>query len=216
MAIAYVRRFQRARVEGRERIPAVIGPSGLVIVSTHGAGLDPVLMQAVVPHPVRWLMSAEMMLPALGWLWHRLRIIPVAFDNRDAASLRTAIAHVRGGGVLGIFPEGAIERPSRQLRPFSGGLRLILSKTGAPVLVAAIDPGETAETAYAALLKPTRPTLRFLALLEPNADGHPRDTADRIFEMLRKETGWPVNESPAEPADPGLVERNLRAYAAGG
>lgn len=212
-SLPYIRLFQRASVEGRERIPARVGPEGLVVVSTHGAGLDPVAIQSAMTHPIRWMMSAEMMYPALGWLWRRLRIIPVAFDNRDAGALRTAIDHVRGGGVLGIFPEGTIERPSRQLRPFSGGLRLILAKTRAPVLVVAIDPGVTAETAYAALLRPTRPTIRFLGVIEPGPDGHARDTSDRIFGLIRERTGWPLNEAPVEPADPDAVERNLRAYA---
>jgi hypothetical protein len=99
------------------------------------------------------------------------------------------------------------------LRPFSGGLRLILSKTRAPVLVVAIDPGIPAETAYAALLRPTRPTLRFLAVIEPGPDGHARDTAERIFTLVRERTGWPLNDAPLEPADPDAVERNLRAYA---
>ncbi len=211
-SIPYIQVFQRAVLEGRERIPRLVGPEGLIVVSTHGAGLDPVAIQSALPHPIRWMMSAEMMYPALGWLWRRLRIIPVAFDNRDAAALRTAIDHVRSGGVLGIFPEGSIERPARQLRPFSGGLRLILAKTRAPVLVVAIDPGTPAETAYGALLRPTRPTLRFLAVVEPGPDGHARDTSERIFGLLREATGWPVNEAPAEPADAATVDRNLRAF----
>ena len=213
VSFPYIRIFQRASIEGRERVPERIGPEGLVVVSTHGAGLDPVVIQSSMPHPIRWMMSAEMMYPALGWFWRRLRIIPVAFDNSDAAALRTAIDHVRGGGVLGIFPEGTIERPSRQLRPFSGGLRLILAKTKAPVLVVAIDPGVPAESAYAALFRPTRPKVRFLAVIEPGPDGHARDTSERIFGLIRERTGWPVNDAPLEPADPEAVERNLRAYA---
>lgn len=214
VAMPYLRYFQRLRVEGRHLVPANIGPEGLILVSTHGAGLDPVSLTIEVPHPVRWMMSAEMMLPALGWFWRRMRIIPVAFDSRDAAALKRAIAHVQAGGVLGIFPEGGIERPPRMLRPFSGGLRLILSRTKAPVLVAVIDPGEVADSAYAALFKPTHPTIRFLAVVEPGPQGHARDTAESIFALLRSETGWPVNNDPMPPANPETVDRNLAAYRA--
>jgi len=212
VAQIYSRRFQGLKVEGTHLIPRTIGPEGLVIVSTHVAGLDPVSLQALVPHPIRWMMSAEMMLPSLVWLWRRLRIIPVCYDARDAAALKAAIAHVSSGGVLGIFPEGAIERPPRQLRPFVGGLRLILSRTKAPVLVVAIDPGRAVENAYAALWTRTNPSMRFLALIEPPAAGHGKDASDRIFELLRRETGWPVNESPMGAVDPETVDRNLRAY----
>lgn len=216
LAIPYVRIFHRLRADGLGLVPRRVGPEGLIVVSNHVAGLDPVALQAMVPFPIRWMMSAEMMVPALGWLWRRLRIIPVTFDSRDASALKAAIAHVHSGGALGIFPEGAIERPPRQLRPFSGGLRLILARTRAPVLVAAIDPGRPAEGAYAALLRPTRARLRFLALLAPGPDGHPRDVAERIYELLRRETGWPVNAEELAPADRETVERNLRAYVDGG
>jgi 1-acyl-sn-glycerol-3-phosphate acyltransferase len=158
------------------------------------------------------MMSAEMMEPALGWFWRRLRIIPVTFDNRDASALKAAIAHVSAGGALGIFPEGAIERPPRQLRPFSGGLRLILSRTKAPVLVAAIDPGHPTEHAYDALFRRTQPTLRFVALLEPGPEGHGRDAAERIFELLKEKTGWPVTDVDLPPVDRATVERNLAAF----
>jgi hypothetical protein len=50
-----------------------VGPEGLIVVSTHVAGLDPVAIQTLMPHWIRWMMSAEMMLPVLVPLW-RLQI----------------------------------------------------------------------------------------------------------------------------------------------
>lgn len=211
-SILYTRYFQRLKVEGAELVPQRLGPEGLIVVSTHAAGLDPVSIQAQTPVPIRWMMSAEMMEPALGWLWRPLRIIPVTFDNRDASALKSAIAHVSAGGALGIFPEGAIERPPRQLRPFSGGLRLILARTKAPVLVAAIDPGRPTDHAYDALFRPTHPTVRFLALVRSGPEGHGRDAAERIFELLKEKTGWPVTDVELPPVDRAVVERNLAAY----
>jgi hypothetical protein len=55
-----------------------------------------------------------------------------------------------------------------------------------------------------------------VALIEPGPDGHARDTSDRIFELLKRETGWPVNDAPAGTVDQAAVERNLRAFAARG
>jgi 1-acyl-sn-glycerol-3-phosphate acyltransferase len=212
LTILYSRYFQRLKVEGAELVPQRVGPEGLIVVSTHSAGLDPVSIQTQTTVPIRWMMSAEMMDPALGWLWRAQRVIPVTFDSRDATALKTAIAHVAAGGTLGIFPEGAIERPPRHLRPFSGGLRLILARTTAPVLVAAIDPGRPTDHAYDALLKPTYPTLRFLALIKPGPEGHGRDAAERIFELLKERTGWPVTDVELPPADRAVVERNLAAF----
>lgn len=212
VAIPYTRWFQRLSVENAAIIPESIGPRGLIVVSTHGSGLDPIAIQTEMRHPIRWMMSAEMMHAPLAWWWRKLRVIPVSFDTRDAAALKTAIAHVQAGGVLGIFPEGAIERPPRHLRPFSGGLRLILTRTQAPVLVATIDPGHPAETAYGALFSPTRARLRFVALVEPGPEGHGRDAAERIFDLIARETGWPVSTVELPPPDAAAVERNLAAF----
>lgn len=212
VAIPYTRWFQRISVENAAIIPESIGPRGLIVVSTHGSGLDPIAIQTEMRHPIRWMMSAEMMHAPLAWWWRKMRVIPVSFDTRDAAALKTAIAHVQEGGVLGIFPEGAIERPPRHLRPFSGGLRLILTRTQAPVLVATIDPGHPAETAYGALFSPTRARLRFVALVEPGPEGHGRDAAERIFDLIARETGWPVSTVELPPPDAAAVERNLAAF----
>ncbi len=213
VSLPYLRYFQRFSVEGRSIVPKTVGPNGLIVVANHCAGLDPVSLQSVMRHPIRFLMSAEMMVPEMVWVWRRMRVIPVCFDGRDAIALKGAIAHITSGGTLGIFPEGTIERPERQLRPFSPGLRLILSRTQAPVLVIALDPGLSADTAYAALFKPTRGKLRVLALIEPGPDGHARDTAQQIFELLKRETGWPVNEASSDAVDPSTVERNLKTLA---
>ncbi len=210
--IPYLRYFQCVRVEGRTYIPRTIGAEGLIVVSTHGAGLDPIALTAIIPHPIRWLMSVEMMAPQLGFMWRRMQVIPIAFDARDALALKTAIAHINSGQVLGIFPEGGIERPSRMLRPFAGGLRLILARTKAPVLVAMIDPGRQAQSAWGSYFMRTRALIRFVALIEPGAEGHSRGTSDAIFALLQKETGWPTNLEPMDPPDPEAVETNLRAY----
>ena len=212
LCIPYTRWFQRLKVEGAEIVPQTIGPDGLIVVSTHAAGIDPIVIHSQTIAPIRWMMSAEMMDPSLGWFWRRMRIIPVTFDNRDAAALKTAIAHVVSGGVLGIFPEGAIERPPRHLRPFSGGLRLILARTKAPVLVVAIDPGIPTDHAYDALFRRTSPTLRFLAVVQPGPEGHGRDASDRIFELLKERTGWPVTDVELPAPDRAVVERNYAAY----
>ena len=215
-AIPYLRWFQRTSVHGRNFIPVTLGARGLIVVANHAAGLDPVLLQCAMRHPIRFMMSAEMMLPALAWAWRLLRVIPVCFDNRDAFALKGAIAHVADGGTMAIFPEGAIERPARQLRPFSGGLRLILARSKAPVLVAIIDPGDAAKTTWGSLFKATRASVQFVALIEPTAEGHPRETAQRIFELMQQETGWPTNETPPDEVNPELVARNLRAFNGGG
>ena len=212
VGIPYCRGFHGLKVEGAHFIPRTVTPRGLIIVSTHGGGLDPIIMQCCMHHPIRWLMSAEMMMPSLMWVWKRQRVIPVCFDKRDAIALKTAITHVNEGGTLGIFPEGAIERPPRQLRPFSGGLRLILSRTKAPVLVGVIDPGRPTDSPFADLFKPMHPKIRFLALIEPGPEGHGSDAAEKIFDFVHRQTNWPINDAPLESPNPEVVATNLRIF----
>jgi len=72
--------------------------------------------------------------------------------GRDSASAKEGIRHVNSGGVLGIFPEGGIERPYGQLLPFLAGVGLIMARTKAPVLPVFISGTSESDTAMGSFL----------------------------------------------------------------
>lgn len=175
----------------------------LVIVANHTAGVDPALIQACLPFEVRWVMAEDMRLPSLWWLWELAGVIFVDREESDGKGLREALRHLKSGGTLCVFPEGSIERPSRQLLPFKPGAGMLIARTGALVWPVIIEGTPQVDPAWASLARFSRSRLRFLPPMEFTDDSSERarrpDPA-KIVESLRKAfadaTGWPLNQHP--------------------
>jgi 1-acyl-sn-glycerol-3-phosphate acyltransferase len=192
-----VARFiHRTRWVGFDRFRVPEG--GFVIVANHASGLDPPLMQFAVPRKVRFMMAKEQMHPALGWLWSRLQVLPVTYTAADAGMLREAVRHVKQGGVVGVFPEGAIERPPCVLAPFADGTGTLVALTKAPVVVLWIHGTPTLGNA---LLDPFVPrltpaTVEYVATIDFAAEGvrEPREITARLRAELARASGWPMRD----------------------
>ncbi|MAY75604.1 MAG: hypothetical protein CMJ31_12995 [Phycisphaerae bacterium] len=219
MGRAYVRALHRLRVRGADRIPERTGEPNettgaegvgpLIIVANHTAGVDPVLIQSAVPFYVRWMMAADMGIPLLDWFWRWWGVIFVDRENPGSAGLRQAIRHLRDGGVIGIFPEGGLERPPRQVMPFQEGIGVLIKRTGARVLPVTIDGTPQYDPAWASLWRASESTIHFREIIDYANSDIP---ADQIAEDLRRRflnwTGWPANDSPP----PWQVEADAPGY----
>ncbi len=199
----YCRLVHRLRVDGKAHIPQSRTPGPLIVVANHTAGVDPVLIQAACPFEIRWIMAEDMRVPQLQWLWTWGRIIFVDRSRgNEVRATRTAIEHLKSGGVLGIFPEGHLERPPKQIRPFLRGLSLIVRKTGAPVLPFVIDGTPTGDPAWSSLWRTSRSTLTAKpAINYADEDLAHLDPADDLRERFMQWTGWPANDR--KPPAPG-------------
>jgi 1-acyl-sn-glycerol-3-phosphate acyltransferase len=93
----------RRRVYGRDRVP-VTGP--VVLVANHSSLLDgPVIVSVLRRRPV-FLIKEEIFAGAIGAVLRRVGQIPIRRGVVDRTPLQTALAVLRGGGLVGIFPEG--------------------------------------------------------------------------------------------------------------
>ena len=106
---------------------------------------------------------------------------------------------MRDGGALGIFPEGRITMPPREVRPFLPGVGLIVAKTGAPVLVVVVR--ETPETTdmMESLLTPSHAHVEYLNLVRFEKGTRPEEITRRLREVVHEATGWPFNDEVASP-----------------
>ena len=106
------------------------------------------------------------------------------------------------GGVLGIFPEGGIERPARQLRTFAPGVGLLVSRGKARVLPVVIDGTPETPTAWGSLFRPSQARVRFFPVIDYPALNM---SASEIVKDLQTRylawTGWPINSRPAPAAE---------------
>lgn len=177
-ARVYARLVHRLRVVGREHLPAV--PTGpLIVIANHTAGIDPLLVQAaVVTFEVRWMMALDMQIPAFEAIWRWARVIGVRREQAgdakgpDLVGVRESLGHLRRGGVLGIFPEGAIERPPGRVMAFLPGVGVLAARSGAPVLPVLIRGTPHTKSAWGSLLRPSRSVVEFLPVVRfaPRSD----------------------------------------------
>jgi 1-acyl-sn-glycerol-3-phosphate acyltransferase len=133
-----LRLFTRRDWRGGDRIPA---SGGVIVVANHVAHIDPVCFAAYVIFAARrvprFLTKAELFtMPVLGTLARGCDQIPVHRGTKDAATaLRDAVAALRDGGCLLIYPEGTITRdPDGWPMVARTGVARLALETGAPVV----------------------------------------------------------------------------------
>jgi 1-acyl-sn-glycerol-3-phosphate acyltransferase len=222
----WARGVHALRVEGMEHVPLNArdprrAGRPLVIVANHTSFLDPLLIQAALPFEVRWIMGEDMALPALRWLWDYARVILVDRRVNESAPLREAIRHVKEGGVIGIFPEGFIERPPRVVYPFKEGVGLVVSRTiscGAVVLPVVIEGTPQVEPGRRALWTRSVSRVRFLGVRDYSGMkmGAGEIAAD-LRGVFLEATGWAGSEVTPRWEDGGWTDVGLdgRLYRGG-
>lgn len=193
----YTRLMHRVRYEGLGLIPPAGSPT--LFVCNHTAGIDPLLVHLVAGHDIRWMMARDMRTSRLETFWNWMRIIDVDRIAGDPAAARQALRELAQGGTVGIFPEGGLERPARQLIPFEPGVGLIIKKSRATVVPVVIDGTPQVDPAFASLWHPSRSRVTFHEPIDYGGSGlGAKDIAQDLFERFRNWTGWPVNEHPPE------------------
>jgi 1-acyl-sn-glycerol-3-phosphate acyltransferase len=93
----------RVRASGLDSLP-VRGP--VVLAINHRHLVDGVLVFALVPRPVSCLVKAEAFTRLTGPVLRAAGQLPVVRQRVDPRPVRLGLAVLRGGGVLGVFPEG--------------------------------------------------------------------------------------------------------------
>lgn len=110
----------KVQVEGLDKID-ISKPQ--VYVVNHLSAFDIPVLYSYLPFQFRILAKKELFrYPFMGWHLRRSGQIPVVLENPKASvrSLNLAVAAIRKGNSLVIFPEGG-RTPNGQLQPFMGG-----------------------------------------------------------------------------------------------
>jgi 1-acyl-sn-glycerol-3-phosphate acyltransferase len=127
----------RLRVTGVELVPAS-GP--VLVVPNHDSQWDPVVLGLAVRRrrQLRHLARADLWnVPGLGPILDGLRQIPIERGAGDAAAIDSAVAALRGGEAVCIFPEGKLSWGER-LPARSGVGRLAAACPEARIVLAAV------------------------------------------------------------------------------
>ena len=139
VAFVMARVVYRFHVKGDEHIPTQ-GPA--ILVCNHVSFVDPVLLMAASPRPIRFIMDHQIFaIPVLGWFFKLAKAIPIAPQKVDAATYEQAFVRARQvldeGDLLCIFPEGAISRDG-EMAEFKGGVMKLLETHPVPVVPLAL------------------------------------------------------------------------------
>ena len=195
--VGYVGWWHRLRLIGFEDLPAPFreGDRGAgIVVANHAAGIDPLMVQAGIRRFIRWMMWAGMMTPVLAPVWKTGRILPVRYGSQDSSIVRTAVRHLKDGGLIGIFAEGAIARPPGEIRPFQAGVGLVARLSKAPVLLLHIHGAPYTPTAFGSIFRRSHTVVEVVGIFDLKDVKDPHEAADRLREALVAHCGWPTNE----------------------
>jgi 1-acyl-sn-glycerol-3-phosphate acyltransferase len=134
-----------------------------IIIANHRGPVDPLLVWACMWNcrTVECMAAAEYFtIPGLAMFFRWLNAIPVARDGKDMVAMRTALRRLEEGKLVGVFPEGRINR-GEGLLPGNPGIAFLALKSRAPVFPVYIENAPQGDGMVAQFWTFTRVKLHF-------------------------------------------------------
>lgn len=138
-----LRRMMKLNVSGVENIPAE-GP--ILLAANHFSWWEPPAMVYASPRPVNFIGAADVKWELrIRWIVHLYGIIPVDRTRVDKSTIDNALAALKEGKIVAIFPEGNMQ--ATELRPPKLGVMFLAHRANVPVVPVGIsgqvDPGKS-------------------------------------------------------------------------
>jgi 1-acyl-sn-glycerol-3-phosphate acyltransferase len=169
-AAALLRIVFRVRVTGVEHLPST-GP--VLVAGNHTGFLDGPVVFVLLPRPSAFLVKSELYDTPLKRVLEFARQIPVRRGSPDRTALRRALAVLRAGGVLGVFPEGT--RGEGRLESVQHGIGYLALRAGCPVVpVVCVGTAEALPKGRKMPRWRTPVTVAFGPAFEISVEGDPR------------------------------------------
>ena len=186
----------RVRLRRVERVPAT-GP--VVVVANHQHLLDWAVLFGCLPRRVSFLVKAEAVKGALGWLLTAVGQYAIVRGTPDREPLLHALAQLKAGGAIGIFPEGT--RGPGNVDTVFAGAGWLAARAGAPVVPIAIRGTVRPAGVRRRRFRPTVTALVGPPFAVPAGGG--RQAVSEATELIRINLAALVRELDAElaPAD---------------
>lgn len=151
--------FLRLRVEGREKVPPT---GGCVYAINHTMGPDYVIVGYASPRQVFYMAKAEIFNfhPWVAGLVSAAGAFPVQRGKGDTQAIEQAVAVVRRGKIVGMFPEGTRSRTGGLQRGKTGVARIAMAAQ-APIVPVVVLNSEPVLRDVLKFKKRPRVTVRF-------------------------------------------------------
>lgn len=121
------------KVKGIENIPK---RKGAILAGNHKSNLDCFMVILSTGRCVHFLAKAELFkLSIFNWFFRNSGLIPVYRNGKDKKALETAIKSLKSGKLVGIFPEGRLNKEAKgSVLPFKIGAVKMAKETGCPII----------------------------------------------------------------------------------
>lgn len=145
--------WMRYRARGLQHVPAEGG--GLVLVN-HQSFIDPLLVGLALSRPISFVARDNLFrVPVIGWILRKTYVMPINREAASTASIREAVARIRHGFLVGIFPEGT-RSDDAEVGPFKPGFLALLRRAKSPVFPVGVAGGNDVMPRGRLRLRPRR------------------------------------------------------------
>lgn len=143
------------------------GPA--LIIADHRSPVDPLLIwmnhhragRSGRIRIIRFLTAKEYFdIPGVGWICRTMRCIPVSRDGRDMKPVREALAHLKAGEWVGVFPEGGIKEGA-DLQSGNTGIAWLALRANVPVYPVYIENAPRGRHMAEPFYSPSRVRIRY-------------------------------------------------------
>lgn len=122
----------RPRITGANNIPK---KGGIVLAGNHKTSWDCFMVMAGTKRCVHFLAKSELFGNFFTkWFFGSAGLIPVNRNKKDRTALKNAKAYLEKGCVVGIFPEGGVNKTKSTLLPFKIGAVKMAKDTGKAIV----------------------------------------------------------------------------------
>lgn len=131
LIVILIRIFYRPKVIGIEKIPKT---GRIILAGNHTNNLDSVMVSAINKRVVHFLAKDSLLKGFKGLIFRHMAIIPVNRSIHDKDALNKAIEVLNEEKVIGIFPEGTVNKTKDLILPFKIGAVKMASVTNTKII----------------------------------------------------------------------------------
>ncbi len=112
---------------------------GLILAGNHTSKMDPLLLMACTKRTIHYLGKIELFNGIKKYFTKNMGVIPVNRKRKNPEAIVEANKYLDEGKVIGIFPEGTINRTNDIIMPFKHGAVRMASDSSAWIIPFAIS-----------------------------------------------------------------------------
>jgi acyl-[acyl-carrier-protein]-phospholipid O-acyltransferase/long-chain-fatty-acid--[acyl-carrier-protein] ligase len=132
--LPFARLLYRVTTTGADKLP----PGGFLLLPNHITWVDSIVLSLACPRPIRFIIDEGVYRnPALNPILRAVSCIPIT-ARKAKGGMRDAIARIKAGEIVCLFPEGELTRTGSLLR-LRRGYEIIAREAEAPIVPVWLD-----------------------------------------------------------------------------